>query len=120
MRAVVRSMVLDPDPRDLPADPAEFLLLARLFVGPSDGPGEESFEVEVCSPEWLARKCATEGFVDGRHTVITTLDGFTEDGLRSFLTRRVENATGGTWREVAEKVARLGYWESRTTADKCR
>jgi hypothetical protein len=39
------------------------------------------------------------------------VDTFTEAGLRSFLTRRVENLTGETWREVAEKVARLGLWE---------
>ncbi len=111
MRAVVRSLLLDPDPRELPSDPDEFVLLARLFVGPSDGPGEESFDVEVCTPEWLARRCAAEGFVDGRHTVITTVDTFTEDGLRSFLTRRVENTSGETWHEVAEKVVRLGLWE---------
>lgn len=111
MRAVVRSLLLEPDPRELPSDSGEFVLLARLFVGPSDGPGEESFDVEVCTPEWLARRCATEGFVDGRHTVITTVDTFTKDGLRSFLTRRVENTSGETWHEVAEKVARLGLWE---------
>lgn len=111
MRAIVRTLHLDPDPRALSSDPAEFLLLARLFVGPSDGPGEESFDVEVCTPQWLARRCAAEGFVDGRHTVITTVDTFTEDGLRSFLTRRVESASGDTWHEVAEKVARLGLWE---------
>jgi hypothetical protein len=111
MRAVVRSLHLDPDPRHLPADPAEFSLLARLIVGPSDGPGEESFDVEVCSPERLARRCATEGFIDGRHTIITTVDAFSEQGLRSFLTRHVENASGDTWHEVANKVARLGHWE---------
>ena len=111
MRAVVRSVYFDPDPRRLPADPSEFLLLARLSVGPSDGPGEESFDVEVCTPEWLARRCAVEGYVDGRHTVVTTLDAFTEDGLRSFLTRRVENLTGETWRELAGMVARVGLWE---------
>jgi hypothetical protein len=95
----------------LPADPADFLLLARLLVGPSNGPGEETFDVEVCTPEWLARRSAAEGFIDGRHTVITTLDTFTEDALRSFLTRRVENVSGETWNEVAHKVARLGLWE---------
>ncbi len=111
MRAVVRSLHLDPDPRQLPADPAEFSLLARVFVGPSNGPGEETFDVEVCTPEFLARRCAADGFIDGRHKVITTLDTFTDDSLRSFLTRRVENTTGDTWHEVADKVARLGYWE---------
>ncbi len=67
--------------------------------------------MQVCSPEWLAGRCADEGFVDGRHTVITTLDGYSEEGLRSFLTRRVENVSGSTWHDVAEKVARLGLWE---------
>ena len=51
------------------------------------------------------------GYVDGRHTIVTTLDAYTEPGLRSFLTRRVEAATGATWQEVAGKVARLGQWE---------
>lgn len=87
------------------------MLLARLMIGPSDGPGEESFDVEVCTPDWLARRCAAEGFVEGRHTVFTTVDTFTEHGLRAFLTRRVENTSGETWHEVAEKVARLGLWE---------
>ena len=111
MRAVVRSLHLDPDPRELPSEPAHFLLLARMFIGPSDGPGEESFNVEVCTPQWLDQRCAAEGFVDGRHRVVTTLDTFTESGLRSFLTRRVENVHGETWPEVALKVARLGHWE---------
>lgn len=39
------------------------------------------------------------------------MDAFSEQGLRSFLTRRIESASGDTWQEVAEKVARLGRWE---------
>jgi hypothetical protein len=111
VRAVVRSIHLIPDPRDLPADPAEFVLLALMLVGPRDGPGEESFTLTVCTPEALARRCATEGFVDGRHTIVTTVDAFSEPGLRSFLTRRVENLSGQTWPEVAQGVARIGLWE---------
>lgn len=107
----MRSVHLDPDPRELPSDPAEFAFLARLYVGPSDRPGEESFDVQVCSPEWLSRRCERDGYVDGRHLVVTTVDAYSEQGLRSFLVGRVESASGGTWREVAEKVARLGYWE---------
>jgi len=111
VRATVRSIHLDPDPTALAGDPAEFAFIARLYVGPSDGPGEEAFDVQVCSPEWLARRCALDGFVDGRHTIVTTVDAYAEDGLRAFLIRRVEHASGDTWQEVAEKVARLGLWE---------
>jgi len=108
---VLRSLHLDPDPVTLSDDPTDFAFLARLYVGPSDGPGEESFDVQVCSPEWLEVRCANEHFVDGRHTVVTTLDAYSEAGLRSFLTRRVENVSGATWQDVAERVARLGLWE---------
>ncbi len=111
MRAAVRSLFLEPDPRSLPDDPVEFVFLAQLSVGPSDGPGVETFGVQVCSPEWLARRCQAEGFVDARHTVVTTIPGYSEAGLRSFLTRRVEQVSGETWQEVAQKVARLGHWE---------
>jgi hypothetical protein len=111
MRADVRSLFLEPDPRTLSEDPAEFAFLVSLSVGPSDGPGEETFGVQVCTPEWLVRRCNEEAFVDVRHTIVTTIAGYSEAGLRSYLTRRVEQATGETWHEVAEKVARLGYWE---------
>lgn len=111
MRAAIRSIDLDPDPRQLPADPAEFLLLARRYVVPSDGPGEESFDVEVCTPEWLAQRCTTEVFDNGSHKFITTIDTFSETALRLALTRLVENASGTTWHEVAEKLARFGLCE---------
>lgn len=111
MRAVVWSLHFDPDPRELSANPAEFAFLARLYVGPSDGPGEESFDVQVCTPEWLAARCDEQGFVDGRHIVVTTLGGYSEPSLRAFLTGRVENQSGESWHEVAEKVARMGLWE---------
>ena len=111
MRAVLRSLHLDPDPVGLSDDPADFAFLARLIVGPSVGPGDECFDVQVCSPEWLAVRCANEQFVDGRHTVVTTLHSYSEAGLRSFLARRVENVSGKNWRDVAEKVGRLGLWE---------
>lgn len=110
MRAAVRSIYLEPDPRALPEDPAEFHFLARLYIGPSDGPGEEILDMEVCSPEWLSARCAAEGFVLARRNVVTTVDAYSEQGLRSFLIRRVESATGDTWRDVTEKLAQLGYW----------
>jgi hypothetical protein len=111
VRAEVRSLHLEPDPRTLPEDPAQFSFLARLSVGPQGEPGEEMFDVQVCSPEWLACRCETEGFIGGRHTVVTTVAGYSEEGLFAFLARRVEQVSGETWQEMAAKVARLGHWE---------
>ena len=52
-----------------------------------------------------------------RHTVVTTHATYTEEGLRSFLARRVEQARGDTWQDVAAKVARVGHWEFEDYAD---
>ena len=96
---------------ELPTRPAEFQVLARLLVGPSDGSGEESFDITVCSPEWLRARCAKEGFVDARHHLVVNADQFTESGLRTYMERRVSQATGSDWSEVAARLSRLGYWE---------
>lgn len=45
MRAALKSIGFQPEPSTLSADPAEFSFLARLIIGPSDSPGEESFDV---------------------------------------------------------------------------
>jgi pimeloyl-ACP methyl ester carboxylesterase len=61
VRAKLKSLDFDPDPVTLPGDPAEFSFLARLIVGPPDSPGEESFDITVCTPEWLAQACNRVG-----------------------------------------------------------
>jgi hypothetical protein len=111
VKPVIRHMMLEPDPRTLPADPAQFSFLARLLVGPDDGPGEESFDVEVCSPEWLRERCLREGFVSGRHVLVTTVEQYSEAALRGYLDRHVSQTTGHDWSGIAERLARVGHWE---------
>ncbi len=45
MRAVLCGLILSPDLRTLPGDPAGFVFGVHLLVDPADGPGEESFEL---------------------------------------------------------------------------
>jgi hypothetical protein len=111
MRAELKALDLEPDPSTLPEDPAEFALLARVYAGPADGPGEESFDITVCSPEWLAAACRQVGFYDARHHLVINVDQFDQRELRSWLTKRVGNVAGETWHEIGTKLARLGAWE---------
>lgn len=68
MQAVLKRLELHPDPSTLPADAAAFSLHVRMIVGPSDSPGEESFDVTVCTPEWLAEACRKAGGIyNARH-----------------------------------------------------
>jgi hypothetical protein len=112
MRAVVKSLDPEPDPSTLGADPAEFSLLARMIVGPPDTPGEESFDVTVCSPEWLAQACRRVGGIyNTRHHLVVNVDDFDKRALERWLAARVQEVEAESWAEIGERLGRLGYWE---------
>jgi hypothetical protein len=91
MQATLKSLHLDPDPATLPEDPAAFSLLARLIVGPVDGQGEESFDITVCTPEWLAEACRTVGGIyDARHHIVVNHDDFDKRALHAWLAAMVQ------------------------------
>lgn len=113
MRAELKHLTFDPDPATLSGDAAEFAMRVRMIVGPAAGaPGEESFDLTVCTPEWLADACRKSGgLYDARHHVIVGLEEFDKRTLGDWLEARVRAVEGATWGEVGNRLARLGYWE---------
>ena len=112
MRAVLKRLDLEPDPSTLGADPAEFSLLARMIVGPADTPGEESFDVTVCSPEWLTQACRRVGGIyNPRHHLVVNVDDFDKRALEWWLAARVQEVEPQSWPEIGERLGRLGHWE---------
>lgn len=81
----------------------------RIIAGPSGELGEESFDITVCSPAWVAEHVAREGIVDGRHLLI--VQQFDWNSIKAYIEGRVGACEGADWTEVANKLARLGYWE---------
>jgi hypothetical protein len=102
-----------PDVLDLesysPTDQTCFSFLLQAMFGPEGDEGEESFDVVVCTPSWLAREVERKGIVDGRHHLI--VGTFDLETIRSFLTRYANTCTGKSWQEAASKLSRLGKWE---------
>jgi hypothetical protein len=112
MRAVLKSLELEPDPATLSDDAAEFSLLARMIAGPPGTAGEESFEVTVCTPEWLAKACSQAGGIfNPRHHLVVTFEEFDQTALKTWLSARVQEVEAETWTEIGERLGRLGYWE---------
>jgi hypothetical protein len=111
MRAVLRDLILSPDPRTLTGDPADFVFGARLLIGPADGPGEESFDLTVCSPQWLAERCSSGEPLNGLHHVIVGWNTYDERVLRSWLDARVHAVEAATWDGMASQLRLLGRWE---------
>ncbi len=42
-----------------PDDPANFGTWVRLMIGPEDEPGSESFNLLICTPDWLKEELST-------------------------------------------------------------
>jgi len=93
-----------------PQDPSDDGFPLRIYVGPSDGPGNESFDLTVCTPLWLARRVRDVGRpLVGRHYLI--VEAMDIEAVLTFLRKQVESVEAPTWSEVAAKVGRLGRWE---------
>src|SRR5690348_6440103 len=65
---------------------ADFSLDIRLLVGPAGSEGEESFDITVCSPEWIASYARRGGIMDGRHHLI--VDSYNWPLIHSYITKR--------------------------------
>lgn len=92
-----------------PANKTDFFFLLQIIVGPNDGPGEESFDVVVCSPNAFAREIGPETIEMGRHHLF--MNNYSHDALVSFIRQYCDRCSGATWDDVAAKLGRLGKWE---------
>lgn len=94
-------------------DPADDALFIQMLVGPADGDGdgdgEESFDLIVCTPRWLAREASAHGPIVGRHHLV--VDSLDIPIALEFLRTRVADATAPTWHELALQLGRIGKWE---------
>lgn len=79
------------------------------MFGPEGGRGEESFDILVCTPQWLASEVQSRGAMSGRHLLV--VESFDSDEIRAFLQEYANGCAGSSWDEVALKLSRLGRWE---------
>lgn len=92
-----------------PEDPWNDGVWIRMVVGPTDGPGEESFDVLVCTPLWLRDVVAKDGPQIGRHHLI--IEPFNLNEAIGFLRNKVESIQASDWAALGEVLGRIGYWE---------
>jgi hypothetical protein len=111
VRAVVRGFH-SPDgdlDRYVPGDPEDVGLLVQVMAGPAGKPGEESFDVVVCTPRWLERRVREEGPLIGRRYLV--IERWDATRIRLYLAEAVESKEAPTWPELATKIGRIGKWE---------
>jgi hypothetical protein len=79
------------------------------LVGPVGGKGEESFDFIVCTPGWFSSNMNGKLVVSGRNYLF--MQKFDYPALEQFVRNYCSQCVGKTWREVADKVSRIGKWE---------
>lgn len=112
MRAELRTYFSpDVDLENLPGgnSPANSILLT-LVVGPIGAPGEESFDVSVCTPKWIEARIAQTGSpLVGRHLLVVNSINIFE--IVAFLKQQIGSLDAPTWQELAQTIGRIGRWE---------
>jgi hypothetical protein len=111
MKAIVSGLSFHPDPRTLPATPEDFSFYLEVRVGAAPKGGGEAFGVTVCSPEWLAKKCETEGYFPGFHHLVVPFEDYDERKLRDFIDTWVSRCEGSDWEAIAQRLRMFGQWE---------
>jgi hypothetical protein len=92
-----------------PQEKENFSFLLQLMVGPRGDAGAESFDVVVCTPDWLKQRHGMSDIVIGRHFLIVFQYDY--ERLFHFLQECCARCTGDTWQEIAENLDRVGRWE---------
>jgi hypothetical protein len=92
-----------------PDDPEVFGINFELSIGDGKSGGADNFQVMVCTPMWLYEQHGQLDIFMGRHYLIVFEYNYKR--ILQWINSYLATCTGETWTEVAEKVARFGYWE---------
>jgi Immunity protein 8 len=86
-----------------------FGIVLRAMVGPTGEPGEESFDIAVCTPKWLIERHGDSEVLLGLHRLIVFKYDYPT--VRKCIQKYLMRCSGETWAEVARKVGPLGQRE---------
>lgn len=81
----------------------------RFLAGPRGMAGEESFDLLVCTPRWIAEQVNLTGLIVGRHLII--VDRIDLDAVAQYIRGYIAGLDEPTWPELAAKIGRIGMWE---------
>lgn len=95
--------------KNIPPDPKHFCILVQAMIGPEEGEGEESFDILLCTPSWLAENLDTNAYTWGRFYLFVPKYDF------AIVWKAVENICSGIdvpdWDSAAAVLSQYGKWE---------
>lgn len=92
-----------------PEDEANFGFSVRLMIGLEDCSQAESFDILVCTPDWLKDQYREEKCTWGHHMLIVFEYDF--DLIRRKIESYVAGIHGDDWLNIAKKLGCISAWE---------
>ena len=86
-----------------------FGLSVRLMVGQEGEDGTESFDVLVCTADWIKDQLTLERCIWGRHMLV--VQEYDYALILELVSVRIASCDGKDRAEVANKLARIAAWE---------
>jgi len=109
-----------PDVYDLssyrPDRENDFGFLLQVIVGIKGVDSEESFDMIVCTPSWLAEQFSKDDVVFGEHYLIVFEYNYSR--IKKKLEKYVNSLEEENWEVLASKIDRIGRWEFRDYQEK--
>ncbi|WP_124642986.1 Imm8 family immunity protein [Amniculibacterium aquaticum] len=90
-------------------DNDNFGIWARIIVGERNGIGEESFDIFICTPQWLKENIKNDDAIFGYHYMIVNKFDYLK--IYNKLEEYVNNIDEKDWKSIANKISFIGKWE---------
>jgi hypothetical protein len=86
-----------------------FGFLLQMIISPEGEEGEESFDIMVCTPDWLKDNHSKDEIIFGRHHLIVFKYDY--QAIYQKLAKYVNSIEANTWDEISSLIGRVGHWE---------
>ncbi|MFI9406433.1 Imm8 family immunity protein [Nocardia sp. NPDC052316] len=101
----IHSPDVDLDKGPVPTDS----LFVQLMIGPVDGPGEESFDLMMCTPG--AQDMVVDPSDPDSSRYLLVLERIDPALLERYVEDFLRNIEQPTWRELALQIGQFAKWE---------
>ena len=92
-----------------PEESDNFGFLLQAMIGPEGQEGEESFGMQVCTPNWLKSRHSETDILFGKHMLIVF--DYDIDRIKNYIAKYCERCVGDNWQDIASKLSKIGQWE---------
>lgn len=94
---------------DQPADQERFAILVQVLMGPQGGPGEEAFDILICSLAWVVEEIRKNGVFVGKHSMVVPDWNWAVISKR--LGKLFGSVSGDDWESIGNVLRENGRWE---------